>query len=504
MRLSRLWQDSDFAILTTLALIAVLLHTLTNSQYGFHRDELATLDDARYLAWGYVAYPPLTPFIARVALELVGPALAGVRFFAALAQAAALVLTGLMARQLGGRRVAQIVAALAVAIAPVSLAAGALFQYVSFDYLWWVTLAYVIIRLLKSEDPRWWLAAGAVIGVGMMTKYTVVFLVAGVITGVLFTPARRHLRSPWLWCGVALSIAIFLPNFMWQVRHGFVSLDFLRSIHARDIRIGRTQNFLIDQLLVAANPVTIPLWVAGLFYYVFAPDGKRYRLLGWMFAVPFVLFLVAKGRGYYMAPAYPMLLAAGAVVEERAVAALTAGWARLLRWAASGALAVGGVIAMAVVLPIAPVNSSWWKAANRVNDDFREEIGWPELVDTIAGIHASLPPEEQAHAGILAGNYGEAGAIDLYGPAHGLPKAISGINSYWLRGYGDPPPRTLIVVGISREFLERNFESCKLAGHAANRYGVENEETTRHPDLFVCRQPRQAWPVFWKQFRYYG
>ena len=293
MRLSRLWQDSDFAILTALALIAVLLHTLTNGQYGFHRDELATLDDARYLAWGYVAYPPLTPFIARVALELVGPALAGVRFFAALAQAAALVLTGLMARQLGGRRVAQIVAALAVAIAPVSLAAGALFQYVSFDYLWWVTLAYVIIRLLKSEDPRWWLAAGAVIGVGMMTKYTVVFLVAGVITGVLFTPARRHLRSPWLWCGVALSIAIFLPNFMWQVRHGFVSLDFLRSIHARDIRIGRTQNFLIDQLLVAANPVTIPLWVAGLFYYVFAPDGKRYRLLGWMFAVPFVLFLVA-------------------------------------------------------------------------------------------------------------------------------------------------------------------------------------------------------------------
>jgi len=496
--------SADFAILAALALIGVLLHTLTNGQYGFHRDELATLDDARYLAWGYVAYPPVTPFIARMALELFGPSLAGVRLFAAMAQAAALVLTGLMARQLGGGRPAQIVAALAVAISPVSLSAGALFQYVSFDYLWWVAAAYSIIRLLRSEDPRWWLAAGAVIGLGMMTKYTVVFLVAGVIAGVLLTPARRYLRSPWLWCGVALSLAIFLPNFIWQVHHGFISLDFLSHIHARDVRIGRTQNFLIDQLLVAANPFTILLWVAGLFYFLVARDGKRFRLLGWMFVVPLMLFLLAKGRGYYMAPAYPMLLAAGAVLEARAVASLAAGRARLVRGHTCVTLAVGAALAIAVVLPIAPVNSSWWKVANRIDDDFREEIGWPELVDTIAGIHASLSPGERAHVSILAGNYGEAGAIDLYGPAHGLPKAISGINSYWARGYGDPPPRTLIVVGISREFLERNFESCVLAGHVANRYGVENEETTRHPDLFVCGQPREPWPVFWKQFQYYG
>jgi len=504
MRLSRLWQDPDFSVLAMWALVAVLLHTLTNGQYGFHRDELATLDDARYLAWGYVAYPPVTPFIARMALELFGPSLAGVRFFAALTQGVALVLTGLMARQLGGRRPAQIVAALAVAIAPVSLAAGALFQYVSFDYLWWVVIAYLIVRLLKSEDPRWWLAVGAVIGLGMMTKYTMVFLVAGVIAGVLLTPARRYLRSPWLWCGVALSLAIFLPNFVWQVQHGFISLDFLSYIHARDVRIARTQHFLIEQLLVAANPFTVLLWVAGLFYFFFALDGKRYRLIGWMFAVPFVLFFIAKGRGYYMAPAYPMLLAAGAVLEERAVASLTAGWARLVRGHTCGALAVGGVIAIAVVLPIAPANSPWWKVANRINDGFREEIGWPELVETIAGIHASLPAEERAHVGILAGNYGEAGAIDLYGPPYGLPKAISGVNSYWGRGYGDPPPRPLIVVGLSRDFLERSFESCVLAGHVTNRYGVQNEETTRHPDIFVCRQLRRPWPTFWKQFQNYG
>jgi hypothetical protein len=245
------------------------------------------------------------------------------------------------------------------------------------------------------------------------------------------------------------------------------------------------------------------LWVAGLFYFFFAPDGKRYRPIGWMYAVPLVLFFIAKGRGYYMAPAYPMLLAAGAVLGGRAVASLAAGWARLVRGHTCTALAVGGALAIAVVLPIAPVNSPWWKVANKVNDDFREEIGWPELVETIAGIRASLPAEARAHVGILAGNYGEAGAIDLYGPAHGLPKAISGVNSYWLRGYGDPSPQTLIVAGISRDFLERNFESCVLAGHIANRYGVQNEETTRHPDLFVCRRLRQPWPVFWKRFQYY-
>jgi 4-amino-4-deoxy-L-arabinose transferase-like glycosyltransferase len=358
MKPSRFWQDADFWILVLLALAKVLLHTVTNGQYGFHRDELATVDDARYLAWGYVAYPPVTPFVARIALELFGPSLAGIRFFAALAQGAALVLGGMMARELGGKRTAQIIAALAVAIAPVSLSASALFQYVSFDYLWWVLAACAMIRLLKSEDPRWWLIIGVVIGLGMMTKYTMIFLVAGMIAGALLTPARRYLGSPWLWGGVALSLLIFLPNLIWQIQHGFISLDFLRHIHERDIRIGRTDSFLADQLLVA-NPFTIPLWVAGLFYFFAAPSGKRYRLIGWMFVTPFVLFFIAKGRGYYTAPAYPMLLAAGAVLAERSVASLTAGWARLARVIVWSALAVGGVLATVAILPIAPVKSPW-------------------------------------------------------------------------------------------------------------------------------------------------
>jgi len=507
MEKARTWRAvvlSDLGVLILLALALLVLHTLTNGQYGFHRDELATVDDARYLAWGYVAYPPVTPFIARVALELFGPSLVGVRFFCALAMSVALVLTGLMARELGGSRPAQIVAALAAAIAPAALSEGNFFQYISFDYLWWVLIAYLMLRLLNSEDPRWWLGIGAVIGLGMMTKYTMAFFTAGVVAGVVLTSNRRYLASPWLWGGVALALLVFLPNMIWQAQHNFISLDFLSSIHARDVRIGRTGSYLVEQLFLAANLFTIPLWVTGLYFYFVAPAGRRYRPLGWMAVVPFVLFLVTQGRGYYSAPAYSMLIAAGAVVGEQWLASLSAGKARLVRGITYGALAVGGSLMAAVTLPLAPINSPWWDVASTVNDGFKESVGWPELAETIAGIYASLPAEENAQAGILAGNYGEAGAINLYGPAYGLPEAISGINSYWLRGYGDPPPQTLVVVGYTHDDTERMFEACDLAGQNTNRYGVKNEEMRDHPDIFVCRRPRLPWPDFWKRIRTFG
>ncbi len=506
-RVSITWQDVIFSstgIVILLALAKVLLHTLTNGQYGFHRDELATLDDARYLAWGYVAYPPLTPFIARLALELFGSSLVGVRFFSTVAQGIAIVLAGLMTRELGGSRLTQVVAALAVAIGPVSLTQGALFQYVSFDYLWWVLIAYLSIRLLKSEDPRWWLGIGAVIGLGMMTKYTMLFFVAGIVGGVILTKARRDLTSPWLWAGVALSLLIFLPNLIWQVRHDFISLEYLSSIHARDIRIGRTEGYLIEQLFVCANPFTIPLWLAGLYYYFFRPEGRRYRLLGWMYVIPLLLFFVAQGRAYYLGAAYPMLLAAGAVVWERWLASLSVKPARFVLGTTWGALAVGGLSFGALLLPIAPVNSSLWNTANQIHDLFREEIGWPELVETVAGIYATLPAAEKPQAGILTGNYGEAGAINLYGPAYGLPEAISGMNSYWLRGYGDPPPQTLIVLGFQRDGVERYFETCNLVSQVTNRYNVKNEETSAYPGIFVCRGLRQPWPELWPHFRWFG
>lgn len=501
-RIQNLFNDLNLLIL--LALARFLLHLLTNEQYGFHRDELAVLDHARYLDWGYVAYPPLTPFIARIALELFGPSLIGVRVFSALAQCAAMTMTGLMASELGGSRQTQAVTALAVAIASISLVQGALFQYVSFDYLWWVVMAYFVIRLLKSDNPRWWLGIGAAAGLGMMTKYTMAFFVAGMVGGMMLTRARRYMSSPWLWAGAGLALLIFLPNLIWQIRHNFISLDFLKSIHVRDIQIGRTQGFLPEQFFVATNVFTIPLWVAGLYSYLFTRSGTRYRMVGWMFVIAFAEFLILQGRSYYLAPAYPMLVAAGAVACEQWLASRTARMARFVHRSIWGSLAIGAIVGGALMLPVAPVNSAWWYATSKVHDNFVEEIGWSELVNTVVEIYTALPAAEQLQTGILAGNVGEAGAINLYGPAYGLPEAISGMNSYWLRGFGDSPPQTIIVVGYPRDYAVSFFEQYEAAGRITNQYNIENEETKVHPTIFLCREPRQPWPALWQRLKHFG
>jgi hypothetical protein len=480
-----------------LAALRLALHLLTNNQYGFHRDELATLDDARSLAWGYVAYPPLTPFLARIELTLFGPAQVGVRLLSATAQCAAMVVTGLMARELGGRLWAQVVAALAAGSAPLSLVQSALFQYVAFDYLWWVLIAYFALLLLKSGNPRWWLAIGITAGLGLLTRYTIGVLLAALLVGLLATGRWRWLINPWTWAGAAAALVIWLPNIVWQVQHGFVGLAFTSAIHARDVAIGRTAAFVPEQFFVSTNPITTPLWLLGLWFYLFAADGRKYRLMGWLYVVSLVVFLVVQGRSYYLGAAYPMLFAAGSVVVEGWLAARSDVLRRVGQVVVAIGLALAWIVGAALSLPVAPINSGLWNVTSKVNDNFAEEIGWPELVQTVASIYATLPA---GSTGILAGNYGEAGALDLYGPAYGLPPAISGADSYWYRGYPDPPPEMLIVVGFSPEALSRLFNSCDVAGQVANQYGVKNEETS-HPQIFVCRDPVRPWPELWPMLR---
>jgi 4-amino-4-deoxy-L-arabinose transferase-like glycosyltransferase len=495
--------DRDLLLLLALAAAKLVFHVLTNGQYGFHRDELATLDDARHLAWGYVAYPPLTPFVGRIALELFGTSLTGFRFFAALAQSVAMVVTGLMTRRFGGGRAAMVVAAIAAMLAPISLSASSLFQYVSFDFLWFVLLAYFVMRLIDSNDSRWWLAIGAAIGLGALTKYAVAFYVAGVVVGVFVTPLRAHLRSKWLWIGAALPIVIALPNLLWELQHDFITLDFLQFIHARDVRIGRTGSYWIDQLKVSTNIFLFPLAIFGLCILLFTERGRRYRILGWMAIVPLILFALAKGRGYYTGPLYPMLLAAGAADLQRRLDSRRPAMRRV-GWAVVSLLILAGSIAIPIVLPIVPINSRYWAFVNESNGDLREEVGWPELTQEVARIWNTIDPAERSQAGIFCGNYGEAGAINLYGPAYRLPPVISGINSYWLRGPGNPSPKTVIVVGSNREGVEEACTSVQLVGHITNAAHVSNEETERHPDIFICRGMRQPLEKMWPRLRSFG
>ena len=490
----------EWTILLGIAAAVTLVHLATNSRYGFHRDELQFLSDARHLDWGFVAYPPLTPFLERIGLEIFGLSMVGLRLFSVLAQAAAIVATGLMARELGGGRLAQSTAALAVALSPLPLFSGTEFQYTSFDYLWWVLIAYCTIRLLKSENPRWWLAIGAVVGIGLETKYSIVFFIAGILGGVALSRARRFLVSGWFWAGMALALLIFLPNFLWQVRHDFISYHFLQHIHIRDVGEGRAEGFWQDQLLICAPLIAAPLCLAGLIALL---RDRRYRMLAWMYLIPLALFFFAKGRGYYMAAAYPMLLAMGATAGERWVTRLPRWGRRSVEAVFFTGLAVCGAYICALILPLAASGPLKNFALQR-NGDLREEIGWPELVKTVAGIRDSLPPAQQASMGVIVGNYGEQGAIELLGPAYHLPLPISLTNSAWLRGYPTPQPTTLIVVGVSRKDVDEIFTGCSLAGHNDNSEGVKNEESQDHPDIFVCGGPQLPWPQFWKKYQSFG
>jgi hypothetical protein len=494
---------SDLGLLVLLALIKLVIHLLTNGQYGFHRDELGMLDDARHLAWGYVSYPPLTAILMRIGWDLFGLNLAWLRLFPALAQSIAMLLAGLIAGELGGGRKAQVFAALAVAVSTVSLAWSTLFQYGAFDYLWWVAICYLMVKLVTCENPRYWLGIGVFIGLGMLTKYSMGFYVVGLAAGVLLTGRARWLKSPWLWAGAGVSLLIFLPNLVWLVQNHFIHLDFLASIHARDIRMGRTQTFLLDQLYLPANPFTIPLWVAGLFYFFRSEAGKRYRILGWMAVIPFTIYIITQGRGYYTGPLFPVLLAGGAVYAESWLATLKPQSASRIEATAWRILAAGGFFLAAVVLPLAPVGSAWWDFARVPYNEPAEEIGWPELVQAVAQAYDSVPQAEKASTAILS-SYAEGGAINLYGPAYGLPPIIGFANTDWLRGYGDPPPQTLVVVGADRPSVDQFFSSCTVAATVANPTGVDNEIARDHPLIFVCRGLKLPWPQFWEQIRTYS
>ncbi len=462
-QMDRSLRYDDLTLLAIAAGMAVV-HIATNGRYGFHRDELQTLSDALHMDWGFVAYPPFTPFVERVGLALFGHSLIGLRMFSVVAQSTVIFIAGLMARELGGGRLAQATAAISVALAPLAMFEGTEFQYTTFDYLWWVLIAYFVIRLLKSSDPRWCVPIGAVIGLGLMTKYTMAFYAAGIVGGLLLTGARRFLGSKWLWIGVALAFLICLPNLIWQLQHDLISLHFLQYIHKRDVGQGRSEGFWRDQFRIDTNLASAPLWIAGLILLF---RDRRYRMLAWMYVIPLAVFAATKARFYYLGAAYPMLLAMGAVAGERWILTLRQGW----RWTVEAVLFAGialcGVYFAVVIVPWAP-SGRLKEFALKNNGDLREEIGWEDLVRSVADVRDGLTAQQKQSLGVVVGNYGEGGAITILGPEYRLPPAIQLTNSGWLRGYPVPPPDTLIVVGWSQQQLEEAFTSCRLAGHNGN------------------------------------
>lgn len=483
---------SDAAILGLFASSLLIVHFALGNGYGFHQDELQFLNDGRHLQWGFTAYPPLTSLCARVAVALFGVSPQALRLPSAIVNALSLVLTGLMARELGGRRFAQAVA-LFFAL-PLALIFSSVLKYTSFDLFSWCIVMFFTARYLRTGDGRWWIGAGVGVGIGVLSKYSIAFPVAGLLAAIAFMPSQRHaLRSRWFWCGVLTAAVIAAPNLIWLARHQFITLRMEHSIHLRDAGNARAIDFYKEQI-----KFTLCGLLMAAIGFAWLLRSPRFRLLIAFFIGPFVLLAALKGRGYYLVPAYSVLYAAGGVAVERALAQSP----KRMRWWVTTLLAVSVLADTAagswVYLPMARVGSTQWVWQMKHNSNLADQIGWPDFVQQVAAVRDGLSQAERDHLAVLANHYGEAGALALFGPRYGLPPVISSVNAFHSYGYGIPA-ETVIVVGAELEEERKNFNDCSVAAKVRIPFGVKNEEYPGRPVILVCHHLRMPWPDFWFQ-----
>jgi hypothetical protein len=491
------------AIVWLLAAAKLLFCLLIAGRYGIFRDELYYLACSEHLDFGYVDQPPLIALCAWIARHLFGESLLGLRLLPALAGAATVWWTGRLAREMGGRTFAQAMAALAVFAAPIYLLLHHWLTMNAFEPLIWVAAAWCIVRAINQVEPRYWLLFGLIIGVGMENKYTTGFFAVAVFVGLFLSPQRRFLSNVWIWIGALCSFLIFLPNLIWQFRHGFPFLELMHNIRGthRDVVRGPIA-FIVDQAMLM-NPILFPLWLGGLGWLCLARDGRRFRILGLVYVLLLVAFIVLKGKNYYLAAAYPMLFAAGAIGFERLTRG-GGGWSR-------AAYVTLIVLASALLAPLSvPVLSAKKyvryqkalgieppKAENQptgpLPQHFADEFGWEEMVLEVARVYHDLPPEERAATAIFANNYGEAGAIDFFGKKYGLPKAISNHQNYWFWGPRDYTGGTVIVLGSDGTGDREHFASVEAVGRTQHPYSRRDE----HFEIFLCHDLNTTLQALW-------
>jgi len=501
-----------WAAIAALAALKLAIHLLLNGRYGYFRDELYYIACGDHLDWGYVDQAPLIAVVARVTRALLGDSLLALRFFPALAGAGIVVLTALIVRELGGRQRATVLACFGIIAAPVYLSYGYLLTMNSFEPLFWMGSAYVLIRILKGGDPRLWLVMGAIIGLGLENKHSMTFFGVALAAGVLLTPQRRLLRSPWPWLGVLIAFLLALPNLVWQAQHGWPTWELLNNVNRsnKNIVLGPGQYFAQQILLM--NPLEFPLWFGGLLWLLLAQKTRSFRALAWSYLAAFVIFVVLKGKNYYLAPSYPMLLAAGSVFLEGLAERLRRSWI-LAVYAAL--IAAGGAVLAPLVLPILPGDrvEAYMQTIHvhppraershtaALPQTFADQFGWEEMVESVARVYQSLPPEQQKQARIFAQNYGEAGAVDFFGPKYGLPPAISGHQNYFLWGPRGATRDVLIVLDDNPGSLPELCGSVEDKGPIRTHpLALPTEQRLR---VYVCRDMKVGLEELWPKVKFW-
>jgi hypothetical protein len=473
----------DWRSVGAVVVVVAGLLIATSARYGYHRDELYFLAAGRHPAWGYPDQPPLTPLLARWMNAVGHGSLVVFRLPASLAAAGVTLLSAMMAWELGGRRFAQVLAAVTVAMSTYVLLSGHLLVTSTVDLLVWVALTWLVLHILRTGNEKLWLVAGAVAGLGLLNKQLPIVLLAALLVGIAVTPdARTALRSRWLWGGCAVAAAMWVPVLVWQARHGWPQLTLAGQIRAEYGTPGERINFFLLQLALFGAGAAY-LWVVGLRALWRRAEWKTYRVFAWTWLVVLAFFVVTAGQGYYPAGTYPLLIAAGCVVVER----------RRRRWPVVALVVASSLLLLPAALPVlspAALAGSPW---NGLGETQRETVGWPHLVDQVAAAYRSIPTAERARATIYATNYGEAGAIDRFGPSRGLPAAWSGHNGYGL--WGPPPQRSGAVVVVWEDGApSAYFTGCRDTGRVTAV--VSNEESDR-ASVYVCTSPIGGWAADW-------
>lgn len=484
----------------------VIVHLLTAARYGIFRDELYYVACARHLGAGYVDHPPLIAWITWIVIHTLGSSLLALRLLPALASGLLVWMTGELAREWGGGRYAQILAAVSIATVPIYLILQHWLTMNAFEPLCWTGLLWAASRIILRRDPRYWVVAGLLVGLGLENKYSIIFPVAGLLLGLLLTPERKWLKTPYSFAGVAIATLLFLPNLLWLIHHGFPFLEFERHSRMSDSRILRGPiSFLLDQMRIM-NPLLTPLWLAGLAWF-FTKGGRMLRCIGIAAAFVILLLLVMQAKNYYVSPIYPVLLAGGSIFLER--------WFTQHTWLRIGYPAViiaSGCALAPLVMPILPVpqflayHRMWHGFTPVVFENeperplpqyFADEFGWEAMTQKTAQVFHALPIKEQAHTAIFANDYGQAAAIDFFGPRYGLPTSISKAETYWLWGPRQYDGESVIVLGSDGRGDREHFRSVQPAGQVDSKYSRADERFT----IFLCKGIYPSLGTLWPKIK---
>ena len=501
-------RPGEWALLGGLSFVMFAAHMLVSGRYGYFVDELYYLACSHHLAWGYVDQPPLIAVITWLERVTLGDSLPALRFLPAVAAGLRVLLTGLIARELGARRFGMTLACVCVMVAPVYLGLDSLLTMNVFESLVWMSAALIALKVFHGASQKLWLLFGVVCGVGLLNKHSVLFFGFGLFVGLLLTKQRRQFLSPWIWVGGLIALLIFLPNLLWEIHRGFPTIELLRNVRqsGRNAESGPLI-FLLLQVLIL-HPLAAPVWLVGLVALLRDREARGWRVLGVTWVMIMVCMLTMHGRMYYPAPAYAMLFAAGGLVFERWFDAVRSG--RWLRPAFIAVLVITGILnAPFAYFPLLTVDQYIAysgllhfgppKIENHqmgpLPQIYADQFGWKEMAQVVADAYHKLPPEEQKSCAIFGQNYGQAGAIDFFGAMMGLPPAISGHQNYYYWGPRGYSGECMIVMGDRQERLEELFESVEFAGHVEHPLSMPYQ----HFDVYICRKPKfgtleQVWP----------